>query len=77
MLVSAWKRSASDGNLLIQTPERRTELIATAQAHFTAALAAATALGAPVDDGRGAGGKTGMDQLDHLAWDKVAGVQPS
>lgn len=43
LLASAWKRSANDGDTLIQTPERRAELIASAQAHFTAALTAATA----------------------------------
>lgn len=44
LLANAWKRSAADDTVYINTPERRIELIATAQAHFAAAEAAATAL---------------------------------
>lgn len=44
LLTNAWKRSTSDDEVFIHTPERRAELVAVAQAHFTAALAAATAL---------------------------------
>jgi hypothetical protein len=38
LLESAWKRSASDSGFLIQTPERRAELIATAHVHALLAL---------------------------------------
>lgn len=37
LLASAWKRGASD-DYLIQTPERRAELIATAHVHALLAL---------------------------------------
>lgn len=63
LLESAWKRSAHDGEALIQTAERRSELIATANTHATLALAAATALGDTI-------GEFGP-------WQKVCGVKPS
>lgn len=45
---------------------------ALAQAHFTAALAAATALSQTDNDER----MVGMHEADYMAWDKVAGVSP-
>ena len=53
-------------NGIVSEETRHANTIAAAQAHFTAALAAATALSSTAD---------GMDGLDRAAWDQAAGVQ--
>lgn len=66
-LLAEASTDGADGTYFV-----RPESLAAAQVHATLALAAATAMGAPVDsDNEG-----GMPPRDANAWWKVAGVQP-
>ncbi|MEU3899766.1 hypothetical protein [Streptomyces sp. NPDC045251] len=61
-------RSTRDGHLM---GEVCAQILAAAQAHATLALAAATAVSAPVD-----GAEPGMSSPEWKAWYDAAGVKP-
>ena len=63
-LLMAWEED--------RVSEDVAHLVAEAQVHATLALAAATAMGAPVDQEP----DTGMPPADVKAWCEVAGVKP-
>ena len=50
LLFNAWKRGGPNKDQLIQTPERRAELIETAKAHLMAAQVAALVQAAKLDE---------------------------
>lgn len=58
---------------LISVDDGNEQVIAVAQAHATLALAAATAMGAPVDGEA----DSGLPPADATAWNNAAGANPS